>query len=45
MIILDDDIIIRRIPAKEDTTIFKFFWNKFQLFDEAGKQIKTLIYK
>jgi hypothetical protein len=38
MIILDDDILIRRIPAKKDNRVFKFEWKNFKLFKENSEE-------
>jgi len=38
MIILDDDILIRKISAKKDNRVFKFEWNNFKLFKETDDE-------
>ena len=41
MIILDDDVTFKRIPAKKDNRVFKFNWRQFELFKEIdGKEQK-----
>lgn len=39
MIILDDEVELKRIPAKQDTRIFRFFWKEFRLFKENGEEV------
>lgn len=39
MIILDDDVILKRIPATEDKEIFKFDWKNFKLFKGTDEEV------